>query len=202
MIKTPITWLEIEEIIEGNLMNDTPFCFVCDKLLAYAITKYLEFEYCIPDECDNEFESDEYYVSILPYYKDTPAEMFVESAKLKSGQYKLSDVENMKYYIFSNTEERSVKESFGENIYKYFTLVSEEDIPDCCEDICDCGYCDDDSVQEEARIIAECLHSVFEDKALCIDCKIAKIVDLAYLFKRVGYTEAKDIFRDFVEGLD
>lgn len=202
MTKTPITWLGIAEIIEGSLFDNTPFCFVCDKLLAYAIAKYIEFEFDIADECEDSFESDEYYVSVLPCYENIPAQMFVEPAKLRSGIYKLSEVEDMRYYIFNNIDEESAKAKLCGGSYTFYTLVHEDDVLDYCEDKCDCGYCDDDSIQEEAKIIAECLHSVFEDKALCIDCKIAKIVNLAYLFKSVGYTEAKDTFRAFIEGLD
>jgi hypothetical protein len=201
-----ITLETIEEIIENHMDNDHNFMFVCDEMLAEFISNYLEEIYGLEAENSSLYEEDEYYVSVL-FDGEIPM-FFCESARGISGKYKLSDMPDCDYFIFTDmSEDEAEKNLISEGgIWSWFEKEDENDLDDedCenCEfyDECDERIDDFDESLEEERLIAECLDVVFGDT--CIDCSIDSIIDLAYTFMKIGRQNAIDEMKDFVNFLD
>lgn len=106
---------------------------------------------------------------------------FIDDEEVSSEEY-FDEVEN---------EEIEICEACGE-------LIEE---CECCDDYDDEEDDSDNSMEEENRLITECLDVVFDSNA-CISCSINNIIDLVYRFKEIGRQDAIDQVKDFVGFLD
>jgi len=71
----------------------------------------------------------------------------------------------------------------------------EEYIDESEEELCFCEEC---NIEREQGLIRECLDMVFDPDA-CVDCTIDKVIETMYKFKELGYLEAREEMRDFLE---
>lgn len=167
MKKNSITWTEIEDVIDDCIMNDKSFCFVVDGEMAEYLGDIIFDDFGIEDECEEiRFDEDEYYVSILPSDENEPCMLFIESAKGYSGEYKMVDLDNCKYYIFTDMPHEVAFEKLYGDSFGYFEIVEESDEENLDEDVCSECYCD------------ECTGCDFnedyedDDECSCLDCTV------------------------------
>jgi hypothetical protein len=110
--------------------------------------------------------------------------------------------ETTSMYDKENEEWMEIYHIDGEEVdaEEYFEEMENEkfDEEECnCEDCCEV----DESIEAENALIDECMEFVFDTDS-CINCKIAKIIELAYKFKDIGFTDAKEYMRSCIDDLD
>jgi hypothetical protein len=75
-----------------------------------------------------------------------------------------------------------------------------DECEDDCEDCAGCCDCDDEiteSTQEEFRLIGETIEKIFEVYP-CPDCVADAVIELAYRFRDIGWTDCKDMMKEFL----
>jgi hypothetical protein len=68
---------------------------------------------------------------------------------------------------------------------------------ECCEYCSDCDDEPDESTQEEFRLIGETIEKIFEVYP-CQDCVADAVIELAYRFRDIGWTDCKDMMKEFL----
>lgn len=175
-----------------KLDNEDEITILCDIDSMEEIKDLINFDdYTeIKTKFDNSCEV--YYVS--KFRNDNGYSLFIEPAVYKG---ELSEQDSNLILVMDWIEEDYKLNGEYEEVE--FLWLDEE--CDECDD-CDCeeDYCIDDSEKEELRLIIDCAE--FVSNTQCPDCIMGSIFDLAYRFKRIGMTDAKDYFREIVEDLD
>lgn len=222
-----LTFEELCQTINNHFESKTNFLFVVDLDLACDICDYIEENHDLVAE-DEELETsiEEYYVSV--YFGDNDdIKMYVESARGNSGKYKITDDSNdyIDYFIGTTmTENEADKYLLGDGIWSWFKVVGEDtDVEeddskpdDCatCEDRYECDdyierqkqeseeeelcFCDECTEEREQALFDEVFSLMFSGDA-CRNCIIEKVIDIAYDFKKLGYLEARDEMREFLD---
>lgn len=199
MRKNPITFDKLEDIISIHVEEYRNFLFVCDYVLAGFICDFLRDEYAIEDEDSSlSSEIEEYYIT---YYED---KLCCECARGNSGRYKMSEMVDVDYFIFTDMTEKEVDKKLLDDCgaWSWCEIVDDEDYEDCC----DCDACREaaeltDGQEEELRIIEQSLTEVLQANG-CPDCTFEILLDLVYTFKEIGRADTRDLMRDVLDDMD
>jgi hypothetical protein len=194
--KTLVTYSDIEDIIDECIIYDKPFTFVCDEDLAEYTTCFIKEEYGIEVEDSDLYECDEYYVSFIPGKNDEPAILFCENAIGNNGEYLLDDAYG-NYYVFTDMTEEEAKKKLLAGDYGFYELNEE-----CDGDCENCQYEEennDDEIEEIIQLIENYADAIENDDSECGCFLRNTLLDLFCLGKRIGYQDARDEFRCFLE---
>ncbi len=211
-----ITYSDIEKIIDGHFEADRNFMFVVDRDTAEYIVDYLNDVYGCEDEVFDSFEDvdvDEFFITAY-FDRDEDYSVYCECARGNSGRYKYSDIDHCDYFILDSTGMCDItanKVLLGDGCTKsWFEIVDEDEdeyfgeYGECvCDGDCECCECEetddvDESEQEEFRLIGETIAKIF-DVYPCPDCVADAVIQLAYMFRDIGWVNHQDYIREMNE---
>lgn len=221
---------QIQCTIDQYIEQELNIVFVCNFALAHVIYDYLHNDYgIIAEYLELNSDINEYYVSITFYKGDLC--LIIENAKIVD-EFKINDIyDGVDYYIFINLDRKVAKEKLlgGKHMWlkladdnftqltfdfgdeEIFQTKSNGDViikgvlkqEECKCEKCTC--CDDNELSDE--ILAEIdlineyvdkIGSDFYDK----DGLVSLLLELFEKGRNIGFTDAIDLLRNYIEELN
>jgi hypothetical protein len=186
---------DICDVIGSHVYNEKAIMFVCDYSLASAIVDYVEDTYgdCIDmldmfdDNIELDEEIDEYYVTIDFDRVKSKNQMlfFCEKARGTSGRYKMSDIDNIDYFIFTDMSDENV----NAYLLGYGTRLR-------------CELVEDEEEYCETEEMIDCFVEDLEN-LMCPHCIKEKLIELYRIAFMDGMNSAKlGMIEDLQESME
>lgn len=190
MTRNKICFCELTDIIDRHLEDEESFLVLCDEDLKERIAEHLYEDWGLIDTKE-ETDCDEYCISVA--WLGDECDFSIESAKCRDNTYKMHDIGECDYFIFTDIDSQIAHHRLIGN--KMFC-----ELIDCDEcEYCNCG--DDEDMDAEVKFIMDRAEELL-NRDFCPDCAMEFVANIFTIGKTIGFDECRLKMEEFIGNFD
>lgn len=187
MIRNKICFCELMDIVSRHLEDEESFVVVCDAELKEELAEHLYENYGLVDTKE-ETDCNEYYISVAWFGNE--CDFSIESAKCRNDTYKMHDIGECDYFIFTDMNSQVARERLiGDKMFC--------ELIDCDE----CCHCDEESEDVEFEFIMDKAEELL-NRNFCPDCAMEFVANIYMTGRNIGFDECRLQTQEFLGSFD